>query len=315
MSPFLYKTYINPCLMELKEHKIGLLIGTTYCGCPTCADDLALLSECENELQIMSNVVKRHSRQDRVTIHPDKSNAVLLNKPKSYSKKSFSLDLSEKTISLSSDTTHLGLLRSESNENNINIEERLKLARRILYALVNTGVHGSNGLNPRVSFKIYQYYVIPRLLFGLEVLPINQTQLNLLSKFHVNTLKRFQALRQLSLLYNILVSSNETITELSERQIAVNLDNPLSYFSRVQSVLGRWRLCLFRYVCTPSKLAAVLSPSTRVLLPHLSTGSDRYTDTTTIRDQRTVRKLTLNPLVFWEFFDRMVVSGCHVSRP
>ena len=112
------------------------------------------------------------------------------------------------------------------------------------------------------AFTCSFFYVIPRLLFGLEVLPINQTQLNLLSKFHVNTLKRFQALptrtttcavhlllgalpieaelhkRQLSLLYNILVSSNETITELSERQIAVNLDNPLNYFSRVQSVLG-----------------------------------------------------------------------------
>ena len=90
-----------------------------------------------------------------------------------------------------------------------------------------------------------------------------------------------------------------------------------TYGSRplVSDASGKWRLCLFRYVCTPSKLAAVLSPGTRVLLPHLSTGSDRYTDTTTIRDQRTVRKLTLNPLVFWEFFDRMVVSGCHVSRP
>ena len=94
-----------------------------------------------------------------------------------------------------------------------------------------------------------------------------------------------------------------------------------TYGSRppVSDASGRWRLCLFRYVCTLSKLAAVLSPGTRVLLPHLSTGSDRYiymyTDTTTIRDQRTVRKLTLNPLVFWEFFDRMVVSGCHVSRP
>ena len=57
----------------------------------------------------------------------------------------------------------------------------------------------------------------------------------------------------------------------------------------VSDASGRWRLCLFRYVCTPSKLAVVLSPGTRVLLPHLSTGSDRYTDTTTIRDQRTVR--------------------------
>ena len=78
---FFYKTYINPCLMELKEHKIGLMIGTTYCGCPARADNIALLSECENELQIMTIVVKRHAKQDRVTIHPDKFNAVLLNKP------------------------------------------------------------------------------------------------------------------------------------------------------------------------------------------------------------------------------------------
>ena len=107
VSTFFYKTYINPCLMEMKEHKIGLMIGTTYCGCPACADDIALLSECENELQIMTNVVKRHANQDRVTIHPDKYNAVLLNKPRSYSKQSFSLELSEKTITLSTDTTTL----------------------------------------------------------------------------------------------------------------------------------------------------------------------------------------------------------------
>ena len=83
----------------------------------------------------------------------------------------------------------------------------------------------------------------------------------------------------------------------------------------VSNASGRWRLSLIRLVCTPSKLAAVLSPGTWALLMQLSTGFDRYTDTTTIRDQRTVRKLTLNPLVFWEFFDRMLVSGRLVPRP
>ena len=188
-----------------------------------------------------------------------------MNKPKSYLKKSFSLELREKTISLSRDTTHLGLLRCECNYI-IDIEERLKLGRRSLYALINTRVHGSNGVNPRVSYKIYHCYVLPRLLFGLEVLPVNQTQLNLLSKFQVDNLKRFQSLptrtanctvhlilgalpievelhkRQLSLLYNILVSSNETIAELSERQATVNIENPLSYFCRVQCVLEKYQL-------------------------------------------------------------------------
>ena len=71
----------------------------------------------------------------------------------------------------------------------------------------------------------------------------------------------------------------------------------------VSDASSRWRLSLFRYVCTPNKLVAVLPPSTRALLPHSSTGSDRYTGTTTIFDQRTVRKLTLNLFtVFLEFF-------------
>ena len=69
LSPFLYKTYINPCLVELKQHRLGLCIGTVFCGCPTCADDLAFLSNCDKELQIMMNVATRNAKKDHVTIH------------------------------------------------------------------------------------------------------------------------------------------------------------------------------------------------------------------------------------------------------
>ena len=263
LSPFLYKTYINPCLVKLKQHRLGLCIGTVFFGCPTCADDLAFLSNCDKELKIMMNVATRNVKKDHVTIHPDpdKSNVVLLNPHKTVIKSHFPL-----IVQFSPATTHLGLLRSEVNENVINIEERLSLGRRTQYALINTGVHGSNGLNPRISYKMYQCYVMPRLLYGLEELPLTQSQINLLSKFHLDSLKRFQSLptrvatcavylhldalpleaglrkRQLSLLYNILVSDNETVKELTERQIAVNLDNKLSYFSKVQDILVQYQL-------------------------------------------------------------------------
>ena len=215
----------------------------------------------KNELQVMTNVVQRNAKKDHVTIHPD---VVLLNNHKSVSKKWFSLN--RKDVKLSPNMMHLGILRSETNENTINIEEILKLARRTLYALINTGVHGSNGLNPTVSFKIYQCYVLPRLLFGLEILPITKSQLYQLAKFHVDNLKRFQSLptraatsafylllgalpveaelhkRQLSLLYNILVSTNETIVELTKRQIAINLDNELCFYCRVHDILNLYNL-------------------------------------------------------------------------
>ena len=96
----------------------------------------------------------------------------MLQKHKSVSKNSFQLEMDNNSISLSPTTTHLGILRAETRENIINIEERLSLARRTLYALINTGVHGSNGFNPKVSLKIYQCYgirvVSPTFPFALE---------------------------------------------------------------------------------------------------------------------------------------------------
>ena len=48
--------------------------------------------------------------------------------------------------------------------------------------------------------------------------------------------------RQLGLLYNILTCTNKTIRELSSRQIAFNLDNNQSYFSKVQDILNIYDL-------------------------------------------------------------------------
>jgi hypothetical protein len=63
------------------------MIGRTYVGCPTCEDDIALLSNNVNELQDMLLTLHRHSRQDRVSINPTKTKAVILNKTSKIQKK------------------------------------------------------------------------------------------------------------------------------------------------------------------------------------------------------------------------------------
>ena len=55
---------------------------------------------------------------------------------------------------------------------------------------MNVGVHGTNGLNPKTSYMIYRVYVLPRLLYSLEVLPL----IKLLRDFHVNFLRQIQAI-------------------------------------------------------------------------------------------------------------------------
>jgi hypothetical protein len=127
-------------------------------------------------------------------------------------------------------------------------------------------VHGSSGLNPKVSFKIYKCYVLPRLPYGLEILPLSKTHLDMLNKYHMKNLWNFQSLpsrtakgatllligalpleaeihrRQLSFLHNILACNNTTIQDLAERQLVMHIDNPLSFFCITSQLLHQYEL-------------------------------------------------------------------------
>ena len=63
---------------------------------------------------------------------------------------------------------------------------------------MNTGLHCANGLSPEVSYQINNIYVIPRLLYGLEIIPLNRTQLEKVKRYQVKTLRSFQSLPQRS---------------------------------------------------------------------------------------------------------------------
>ena len=132
--------YVNDLLEDLKSHKIGLKIGTTYVGCPACADDIASLSSAHTKLQTMVHVSTAiwHSKQDRVSLHPEKTKAVILNKAAKLDRLNLSWTLDNTIIYPSKETTHLGIVRSEIKENNL-IDIRLSIiaiARRTLYILL-----------------------------------------------------------------------------------------------------------------------------------------------------------------------------------
>ena len=102
---------------------------------------------------------------------------------------------------------------------------------------MKSGFHGSNGLNPKVSYRLYQTYVMPRMLYGLEILDLRK-DIKQLSDFHIDLLCRIQALptraalsavyllvgvlpmeaefnkRQLSLLFSVVSSNNATLQQL-----------------------------------------------------------------------------------------------------
>jgi hypothetical protein len=152
-------------------------------------------------------------------------------------------------------------IRSEKNECNKNIEARLENARRTKYALIGSGFHGTNGIDAVTSYRIYHTYVLPRLIYGLEVLPLKKKHVENLESFHRKSIRYLQSLpqriataaiyllvgvipieaelhqRKLSLLYSMLASDNTKIKEIINKQIRVNYDNEDSFFCSIRDIL------------------------------------------------------------------------------
>jgi hypothetical protein len=51
-------------------------------------------------------------------------------------------------------------------------------ARRTVFALMGAGLHGLNGVNPKVAIHLIQIYVMPRLLYGLEITTLRHNEIN-----------------------------------------------------------------------------------------------------------------------------------------
>ena len=215
---------------------------------------------------MMLAIASAYSGEKRYTIHLQKTNIVCKEQ--------------SKYIESASEAAHLGLIRSEEKENARNIEDRISLLRRTGYSLMKSGFHGSNGVGPKVSYKIYQSYILPRRIYSMEVLNLNKTETKTLNDFHVDLLRRIQSLpsrtaisavhlllgalpleaelhkKHLSLLYSIINSNNQTFHQLIKRSSVFCEDQLGSFFSRVRVILDKYGLPPMEHLMQelPSKL-------------------------------------------------------------
>ena len=102
-----------------------------------------------------------------VTVTPrDINNAINTIEPITMNRKEM------KTVELA---MHIGIHRATtiSKPSELNAEENLKKkARRVVYSLMSSGMHGHNGLDPETNLHLVKTYIFLVLLCGLElVLP------------------------------------------------------------------------------------------------------------------------------------------------
>ena len=78
--------------------------------------------------------------------------------------------LGSKNMPITESTTHMGILRTSTNQEMQNVETNIQKAKRAAYSLMGSGLHGENGQDPETALSLLQTYVPPILFYGFEVI-------------------------------------------------------------------------------------------------------------------------------------------------
>ena len=81
-------------------------------------------------------------------------------------------ELAGQKVTSESSTVHLGIKRDVSGK--VNVEEKVTLGRKTAYSLMGAGFHSVNGLKTSQNSHIWSIIVVPRIVYGLEVLLPNK---------------------------------------------------------------------------------------------------------------------------------------------
>ncbi|XP_071170832.1 uncharacterized protein [Mytilus edulis] len=190
-SPSAYKIFVNSLLTTFEENQIGATIGSIYCGIPTVADDVTLITTDPYELQTMLDIQSSFANKNRYEISEQKSVVLTFNDSSECN-----WHLNGKLMATPTSSTHLGIERDNTSNTGTKlvVKKRIITARRTVYALMGAGLHGLNGVNPKAAIHLIQTYVLPRLLYGLDVITLTTEDMKNLSTYFRKLLRQIQHL-------------------------------------------------------------------------------------------------------------------------
>ena len=270
LSSDLCKVYINPLLNNLSDSYLGMKIGNVNCNASACADDVALMSRREHETQVMINIAHEFATMEGYKLQPSKS--VIINIQPNKRKQSM-MDqeyiLENNVMPNVKQAIHLGIIRTNTLADNmtVNVEENIKKSRRSAYSLFGGGFHGINGLDPETLIHLFNTYITPVLMYGMELIIPKTTALEQLEQYQKKLLKQLLSLppntpdpavyllsgtlpveaqlhiRALNFFNNICNQEEKSIEKLLARQqLRTKTINSNSWFIEIKKMLIKYNL-------------------------------------------------------------------------
>ncbi|CAG2225453.1 unnamed protein product [Mytilus edulis] len=166
---------ISKLISQLKKRKSGDVDGLTsehliYGGIALIDYLTTLINNIfytKHDASTQLRIIESCTKNDRVKINSKKTEILLINKKS----KELNLELFNEKISEKQTIKHLGIERQDRNTPNV--VNRISTARATMYSLMGAGLHGINGVNPLISYKLWRTFVIPRMLRGNDIIVTN----------------------------------------------------------------------------------------------------------------------------------------------
>lgn len=263
----------------------------------------------------MINAVQNYSVQEKYSLQPAKCK--IIKSGKQLTEDPFNFDLNGERLENVETAVHLGITHHKNNGKTIktHIDGNISKARRTMYSLMGTGLHGKNGLNPVSCLQLFHVYVLPVLLYGLEILLPGPGQLAPIETFNRKCLKQILSLPNntgdcavyilsgtlpltnrihrvaLGVFGSICRSENSIERELAERQFLVSKGLKESWFTKVKALLIKYNLPSPFYMLDnpPQKLCWKRTVKKEVLAywtSEITSMSSLYKNTTTISKEQ-----------------------------
>ena len=192
-SMLLYQLFNDNLLRELQNARHGCSIGNITVTCPAFADDIALIAMSKHGLQKLINIAQAYSTKWNYQYNVNKCAFLVFGKDKCPSK-GITIDKAE--LNQSNKETHLGIVLTNNKCEISNlVSKKAEQCKQMCYLTMGIG-NPIVPINPIISSKIYYQAIVPKLVYGLDVLQIESHDVDVLESCHFNASKIFQQLPQ-----------------------------------------------------------------------------------------------------------------------
>ena len=157
-----YKIYNNEQGIVAQSSNLGVPILNSVISCVSLADDTVLLSNHIYDLENLLFLTNKYCNKYDVTLVPEKTHLIAFHSKKDNEsiqnvKSTSNISLNGLELPFSQQTEHLGVVRSESLNNDVCILDRMTAHRKQLFSILPAGLALHHSGNPAAALRVEKF--------------------------------------------------------------------------------------------------------------------------------------------------------------